>query len=193
MTQGCSIAGCGKRVLARGWCDMHYTRWRRHGDPLGGGVPHGEPLQHLNEVVLAHEGNECLTWPYATNDKGYGQIRFDGKTRTVHRLVCISAHGEPPTPEHEAAHSCGNGHLGCVAKRHLSWKTVAGNAADRIAHGRQHNRGERHRSAKLLESQVVAIRKMRGLERAASVARRYGVNHSTIANIYKGETWTWLA
>lgn len=27
----CSIEGCGKPHLARGWCSMHYTRWRNHG------------------------------------------------------------------------------------------------------------------------------------------------------------------
>lgn len=30
----CSIEGCGKSRLARGWCPMHYERWRQHGDPL---------------------------------------------------------------------------------------------------------------------------------------------------------------
>lgn len=32
MTQStCSIEGCGKPHLARGWCVKHYTRWRSHG------------------------------------------------------------------------------------------------------------------------------------------------------------------
>lgn len=29
----CSIEGCNKPHLARGWCSKHYTRWQRHGDP----------------------------------------------------------------------------------------------------------------------------------------------------------------
>ncbi len=32
----CSISGCGRPVLARGWCNRHWLRWSRHGDPLGG-------------------------------------------------------------------------------------------------------------------------------------------------------------
>lgn len=32
----CTIEGCGNGVLnkTRGWCSMHYQRWRKHGDPL---------------------------------------------------------------------------------------------------------------------------------------------------------------
>jgi hypothetical protein len=30
----CSVLGCGKRHEARGWCPMHYRRWRLYGDPL---------------------------------------------------------------------------------------------------------------------------------------------------------------
>lgn len=30
----CSVEGCGKRVMGRGWCATHYQRWRFHGDHL---------------------------------------------------------------------------------------------------------------------------------------------------------------
>lgn len=30
----CSIAGCQKKTLARGWCGVHWRRWRRSGDPM---------------------------------------------------------------------------------------------------------------------------------------------------------------
>jgi hypothetical protein len=31
----CLIKACGKpiKIKSRGWCQMHYFRWRRHGDP----------------------------------------------------------------------------------------------------------------------------------------------------------------
>jgi hypothetical protein len=33
----CSIDGCDRPHVARGWCDTHYRRWLNHGDPLDGG------------------------------------------------------------------------------------------------------------------------------------------------------------
>ena len=32
--KACCIEGCGRPVLARGWCVKHYNRWAKHGDPL---------------------------------------------------------------------------------------------------------------------------------------------------------------
>jgi HNH endonuclease len=34
--QPCTVIGCGKPIRARGLCNMHWERWRSHGDPLGG-------------------------------------------------------------------------------------------------------------------------------------------------------------
>lgn len=30
----CKIEGCDKPRAGRGWCDMHWKRWKKHGDPL---------------------------------------------------------------------------------------------------------------------------------------------------------------
>ncbi len=32
----CEIEGCERTHLARGWCQRHYERWKRSGDPLVG-------------------------------------------------------------------------------------------------------------------------------------------------------------
>ncbi len=33
MARVCTIEGCGLPHLARGWCNKHYERWRRYGNP----------------------------------------------------------------------------------------------------------------------------------------------------------------
>ena len=35
----CSIPQCGKKAAARGWCHMHYSRWKTHGNPMPGLLP----------------------------------------------------------------------------------------------------------------------------------------------------------
>lgn len=30
----CVVEGCGKKHAAKDFCEMHYRRWRRHGDPF---------------------------------------------------------------------------------------------------------------------------------------------------------------
>jgi len=44
----CAIVACGRSVLARGWCRLHYDRWRKHGDP-GAVLPHRGPFAVMGE------------------------------------------------------------------------------------------------------------------------------------------------
>lgn len=190
MHQICTIDGCSKPRFNRGLCVAHFTRWKRHGDPLGGRTPVGEARKWVQEVALAHQGDECLTWPFNKGD-GHGQIKIDGKNMPANRYVCTLAHGEPPTPGHEAAHSCGKGHLGCVNKGHLSWKTRAENFADKLIHG-THNRGERNHCSKLTEPEVREILALRGEVPQSQIAEKFGVAFQTISKIHNGERWGWL-
>ncbi len=32
----CKIPGCNKAHYSRGWCAMHYHRWKRYGSPMAG-------------------------------------------------------------------------------------------------------------------------------------------------------------
>lgn len=32
--RACTVEGCGRVHEARGWCNVHYKRWVRTGDPL---------------------------------------------------------------------------------------------------------------------------------------------------------------
>lgn len=188
----CSIQGCEREHKARGWCKMHYARWSKYGDPNKTvTAPTGEPANFYGNMVIAFDGDECLPWPYGTNGVGYGKLWLDGRVRYVHVLVCEHVNGPPPTPKHEAAHSCGKGHLGCVNPRHLSWKTRAENHADKLIHG-THLRGENHPSTKLTNSDARAIRSLRGSTTQREIALKFAVSEKTVNAIQMGRKWSWL-
>lgn len=188
----CKIATCDKRVFGHGWCYAHYYRWYKHGDPLGGGTGKGEPMRYLRDKVIPYSGLDCLLWPYGKGSNGYGMLYVDGRKQLVHRLVCEAAHGAPATADLQAAHGCGNGHLGCVTPAHLSWKSTADNHADKIEHGTM-LRGERQWMAKLTQADVRAIRSLRGKMTQKAIADQFGVTFSNVSAIHRGKSWAWLA
>lgn len=184
----CSIPDCGKPARKRGWCQAHYMRWYNNGSPTAGKTSPGELPRYLTNTVFVYRGDDCLIWPYARNKWGYGKVTIGGRTKGVHRLVCEYTHGPPPTVEHQACHSCGNGHLGCVAPNHLSWKTRKGNAADAIAHGVQ-IKGERHHMARLSALDVAQIRSLRGVIPQSEIAKRFGIRQNQVSRIQLGRSW----
>jgi hypothetical protein len=184
----CSVENCGKFLYAKGFCKAHYNRFRAYGDPLAGGTPIGAPFRFIHEVVLNHKGPECLEWPYANTGDGYGVLRLNGKKQLATRYVCELVNGPPPTPEHEAAHSCGNGREGCIAPGHLDWKTHPENMADSVTHGTS-TRGERGWHSKLTEAKVIEIRRLKGTMTNVEIARRFGITNQTVSAIHLRQYW----
>jgi hypothetical protein len=106
----------------------------------------------------------------------------------VSRMVCAAFHGPPPTARHTAAHwdnNCQNNREG-----NLRWATQAENIADKVRHGTE-QKGERHGGAKLVESQVLEIRRAvdLGQETKVAIAKRYGVDRSTVYLIGARKNW----
>lgn len=191
----CSIGGCGKPVRTRGWCATHYSRWRRRGDATISVPPErvpGKAAKFFDEVVLKYDGADCLIWPFSKSRGGRAQINVGGRPQYVQRLACQFVHGDPPSQAHQAAHSCGNGHLSCVNPRHIRWATPIENAADKEAHGTV-PRGEKHKNARLTEGDVRAIKIALQNMGISEVAKKWGVSRGAIAAIKRGENWRWLS
>lgn len=184
----CSVDGCDRPYLARGYCRRHYSRWYRHRDvsePLR--IP-GECGDWLRENSNYEGDGACLIWPYARLKTGYGVVYFEGRQQLAGRAMCILVHGAPPTLTHEAAHTCGKGHEGCVHPRHLYWATPTQNQADRIKHGTD-IRGERASWAKLTEPQVIEIRRLAQHLRHKDVAALFGISRSMVGLIVRRKEW----
>jgi hypothetical protein len=117
MAKPCSFPGCVRDTSkgARGLCGAHNMQMKTSGvlKPVRTTTALGWLKEHIG-----YDGDECLTWPYSLDKKtGHGSVNVNRKIEDPSRLMCAFAHGEPPTPRHEAAHSCGKGHKGCVNPR----------------------------------------------------------------------------
>lgn len=182
----CTVVGCGKPHVASGYCRSHWYRFKTHGNPFGGATVPGTPIQFLTSIPLDGEG--CLYWPYAKNGVGYAQISIRGQKHLVTRITCERRNGPPPTPKHHAAHSCGKGHLGCVAPWHLSWKLPVDNAADMVVHGTR-LRGERAPWSRLTDTDVRSIRALAGRISQEQIGLRFGISQTMAGKIIRRERW----
>lgn len=133
--------------------------------------------------ALDHESDMCLFWPFSLNVKGYGVVRWRGRSTIASKVVCELAHG-PIAYGQEAAHSCGN--PACCNPKHLRAASSAENKADMKSHGTALC-GERNPMAKLTAGQVAEIRKRGGNQ--SELARKFGVDPKTINLIVRGVNW----
>lgn len=138
----------------------------------------GKYLAWLKDHV-DHQGEGCLIWPFWRDpDHGGGRLGVNGKIYWAHNYMCNLVHGPAPTDKPQAAHSCGNRHLGCVHPKHLDWSDNSGNQRDRRAHGRPE--GGKGTRTHLTPAQVEEIRSAKGKIPQFTLARLLGVKRGTI-------------
>ncbi|MFE9099833.1 HNH endonuclease [Actinomadura geliboluensis] len=119
----CAIERCRGRVAAHGWCDKHYRRWRKHGDPLTTLRIIGDDVTRFWSYVDRRGPGECWQWRGAISPgprglPGYGNVYFAGRTQTAHIVAYRLAHGDSAIPDgHVLDHLCRNQH--CVNPSHL--------------------------------------------------------------------------
>lgn len=163
-----------------------------------------------------HKSDSCWLWQGTPCNSGYGEFGFNGARWLTHRLAYTLAYG--PIPAGLCVlHRCDANYplrdityRLCCRPDHLFLGTRADNAADRDAKGRcvwdhpvrgdQHyhrlrpetvRRGERHPVAKLDETAVREIRRLRSVEGLTyrQIAARFDVDLTNIACIVKRKTW----
>ncbi|AYN59060.1 HNH endonuclease [Arthrobacter phage Ryan] len=83
----CKADGCtrGGRIR-KGWCDPHYRRWLRHGDPNAGRDFAHRVFDFATRLMSRYEvdaATVCWTWTGTLTTGGYGQIARDGVASTV--------------------------------------------------------------------------------------------------------------
>jgi hypothetical protein len=136
--------------------------------------------------------------------------RAKKKTYTLHRLMCLTFHGEPPSSDHVVDHILGSD---TVAKRqdnradNLQWTTKSKNQLNISEDGRRRRRefgqrttgnnftiGSKQGRSKLTEPRVIKILELLTLPKEqrpsqSDIAEREGVDPSIISKIASGKIW----
>lgn len=125
----CSVAGCERRAVSRGWCRRDYLRWQRHGDPTW-----TRPSVAMRLARRSARVGDCLVWTGAIRGDGYGSIRVNGKAKPASRAAYEEAHG--PVPKGMVVmRTCDN--PPCINLDHLILGTQQANVRDALAKGRR--------------------------------------------------------
>jgi hypothetical protein len=142
-------------------------------------------LEWLYENALS-KMDKCIEWPFGTNGHGYGRATLNGKRVLVAWITCEMINGSKPSDDYEVAHNCGN--RICVNPFHLRWDTRAGNMRDKDFHGTD-NKGEKHASHKLSESDILDIRSMCKINTHREIASKFGISTALVSMIRNGQRW----
>lgn len=209
MGSGCTVLGCGRKVIALGMCWNHYQRNRR-GAPVFVELEKskGRRLRavkigprnasysvrrfaryewELREGLVTPEPNTgCLLWLGPRFPTGYGSVGTyqDPWSRFAHRAVLWfrGVKLERGRNDLHVRHICNN--RACVNPDHLRYGTAAENMADRTA---RYQKGELVRDAatrgawKMRPALVAQMIEMRAKGRTLQeIATALGVHYNTV-------------
>lgn len=166
------------------------------------------PIQGTNNKYLAGSDGHIYCYSNARNQSrkpspfrlkegigsnGYAFVSFiiDSKRTSmiVHSVICNYFHGSKPQKGYVVRHLDGN-KLNNIPNN-LLWGTYSDNEADKRKHGRT-AMGEKQGSVKLTDEAVRIIRASIpcGLWNSKDASQVFGVHHSTIESIARGEGWS---
>ena len=172
----CLVEGCGGITKSNGRCSSHFMIWYRSGKDRQPRRPYGRSVEDSLLFYIDNTVVGCWEWGGSLTDTGYG--KFAGKF--AHRLAYETWVG--PIPDgYVVRHKCDN--PPCINPDHLETGTHADNSRDRDERGRA-ARGLSAGNAKFSAADIIKIRTLHleGLG-MRSIARMFGVHHSTISAV----------
>lgn len=95
----CSVPGCNKPHSSRGYCDMHYARWRRTGDPNIVRPHVSGPRPERRGIKPAHAGKPLPPAWRANISRAQKGRKISPEQIERHRQTMT---GRTETPEHRA-------------------------------------------------------------------------------------------
>ena len=187
----CSVDNCNNKYYAKGYCEKHYQRVKKYGNPDAGIKNHASPEVRFFRFVDKKSDNECWHW---TGHKlgNYGSFSIGAKSLgsvLAHRFSW-SMHNNKEIPSGMVImHSCDNPL--CVNPNHLSVGTYMENTHDMLRKGRHTyiaHVGEKNGKSVLNERIVREIRASN--KNHAELGRFYGISSSCVRGVRTGRTWS---
>lgn len=181
--QPCKVEDCNRKSYVRGWCQRHYYRWWKHGDPLKTKKNIGPVTwEYLLSCSIPNKKTGCIEWQKGGGGE-YGSVQFNGKRERVNRVSYRLNVGEIPDGLF-VCHHCDN--PPCINPDHLFLGTQTDNMRDMASKGRS-ALGERNGQSKLTEKDIISIREMNGSYE--QIAKLFCVDPSNISCIRSRKTW----
>lgn len=141
--------------------------------------------ERIESRILSKDG--CWITNYKVI-KGRPKIKINSKSHLLSRVVYEIYKGTPPGDSH-VCHTCDNPL--CINPDHFFLGSHAENMLDRARKNRQ-AKGSRVGSSKLVESQVLEIRKLL-LENKLTckqIGEKFGISADSVMEINRGTAWT---
>jgi len=166
--------GCGEIKLshAKRRCRSCYFKMKR------GNVSANKKLDYLKSIRYS-KTTECIIHPFPKSSRL--DFEYKGKRYNATRVMCQWKNGKPPSPDHHAAHECGNGDLGCINPNHLTWKTPLENNYDKIKYNTW--------GYKLSRDDVKIIRSYRGVLSVKEIAKTFNITRQHVYQIFSRKSW----
>jgi hypothetical protein len=81
LTRTCSVIGCDRESSCKGFCRMHYKRWKRRGSAEDV-TPEQRFFSYVEPVA---EWDSCWIWTGWGDGSGYGRFGIGSKVESAHR------------------------------------------------------------------------------------------------------------
>lgn len=127
----CTVDTCERAHYARGLCELHYARQRRHGGLHDKRAERTDAQERFWRRVVRGDG--CWMWTGPANGSGYGSFNLNGRPLGAH-VASVILDGRTIPPGMEVDHLCDTplcvrpSHLRVVT-RDVNWRRSAGPSA----------------------------------------------------------------
>lgn len=185
----CLVAECERNSTTAGYCQKHYVRNKKYGNPHTVLRKHGEGKtfaeRFWSRVDKTTNSNGCWEWQGTIEKTGYGHVEYKGKTWKTHRMAWLLTYEKVPV--NCILHACDN--RKCVNPNHLREGTHKENSQDMVKRKRSLF-GEKQNSAKITDEIVKSVRQMLANGKTQKeVTEILNLSFNIVHGIKSGRTW----